>query len=277
MSEKEKEINEKEEQKNEKNNQIIKNDNNDNNNINIINNSNNKDNNINIINKENKNEIDNTSYSYNTPKSSYGNTYPSPFSSKSPSKSNSEHSKSKHSYSKNSYHRSRSKSYEKSKSPLSHSKSNRSHRNYHHKQRSIPQVFITGLNYYVTKRDIEKEFIRFGDIRNLTLKRGFAFVEFYNPKDAKYAIKELDGRKLFGQSNRIVVEEAKISREEREREKRKNKSKEKDREDNKERERNRDRDYNYKRKTGPKKTDICYNCGKEGHWANECHENRRNK
>ena len=222
MSEKEKEIIEKKEENEEKNNSFNKNVNNEN--INIINNSNIKDNDIKDNNNENKNEVDNTSYSYNTPKSSYGNTYPSPFSS-----------------------------------------------------RSIPQVFIRGLNYYVTKRDIEKEFIRFGDIKNLTIKRGFAFVEFYDPKDAKYAIKELDGRKLFGQSNRIVVEEAKISKEEREKRKNRSRSREKDREDNKDRERNRDKDYYYKRRTGPKKTDICYNCGKEGHWANECHENRRNR
>ena len=275
MSEKEKEIIEKKEENEEKNNSFNKNVNNEN--INIINNSNIKDNDIKDNNNENKNEVDNASYSYNTPKSSYGNTYPSPFSSISKSKSKNEDSKSNHSYSKNSNHRSRSKSYEKSKSPNSHSKSIRSHKNYHHKPRSIPQVFIRGLNYYVTKRDIEKEFIRFGDIKNLTIKRGFAFVEFYDPKDAKYAIKELDGRKLFGQSNRIVVEEAKISKEEREKRKNRSRSREKDREDNKDRERNRDKDYYYKRRTGPKKTDICYNCGKEGHWANECHENRRNR
>ena len=221
----------------------------------------------------NKNEVDNTSYSYNTPKSSYGNTYPSPFSSKE-SKS---HSKSDYSNSKKSYHRSRSNSYRKSKS-RSHSKSysKRSSRSYHDKPRSIPQVFITRLSYYVTKRDLEKEFIRFGDIKNLTLKKGYAFVEFYDPKDAKYAIKELDGRKLFGQSNRVVVEEAKISREEREKEKSKKRSKSRDKEKNRDdnKDKYKDRDYYYKRRSGPKKTDICYNCGKEGHWANECHENR---
>ena len=25
------------------------------------------------------------------------------------------------------------------------------------------------------------------------------------------------------------------------------------------------------RKTGPKESDVCFNCGKLGHWANECH------
>ena len=75
------------------------------------------------------------------------------------------------------------------------------------------------------------------------------------------------------------MEEAKISREEREKEKGKKRSKsrdkEKDREDNKDKDK--DKDYYYKRRSGPKKTDICYNCGKEGHWANECHENRKER
>ena len=135
------------------------------------------------------------------------------------------------------------------------------------------------MSYYVTKRDLEKEFGRYGEIRNLTLKKGYAFIEYYDKKDAKYAIKELNGRKLFGQSNRIVVEEAKISREERERERRRAKrsrSKDKEKEEDK-KEKDRDKDYYYKRRKEKKKTDICYNCGKEGHWANECHKSRRDR
>ena len=187
-------------------------------------------------------------------------SHPSPFSS--PSKSN----KSYDSYSKNNknYNRSRSKSLSKSSSRSSRSKSNsdRSRKSYHHKQRSIPQVFITRLSHYITTKDLDKEFSKFGDIKNLTLKKGYAFIEFYDKEDAKYAIRKLNGRRLFGQSNRVVVEEAKVSREEREKERRKQR-----------RSKSKDRDNNYyKRRSGPKKTDICYNCGKEGHWANECIE-----
>ena len=74
-----------------------------------------------------------------------------------------------------------------------------------------------------------------------------------------------------------MVEEAKVSREEREKERRKqrrSKSKDRDRDKKKDddKEKDKDRDNNYKRRSGPKKTDICYNCGKEGHWANECIE-----
>ena len=274
MSEKGKEIQEEKEKNKERDNSMNKN--NSNNNINIINESNQEKNNI-ITNEENKNEINKSHDSFSSPKSSYGNTYPSPFSSEN------QRSKSDYSNSKKSNYRSRSKSLSKSRSRESRSRSrsnsSHSHKNYNHRPRNIPQVFVTRLSYYVTKRDLEKEFSRFGEIRNLTLKKGYAFIEYYDKKDAKYAIRELNGRKLFGQSNRIVVEEAKISREEREREKKRAKrsrSREKEKEEDK-KEKERDKDYYYKRRSGPKKTDICYNCGKEGHWANECHKSRRDR
>ena len=283
MSEKEKENLQEKEKSKERDNSLNKND--INNNINSINNSDKLNNNINITSSQNNNnEVNPNLSSNNSPKSSYGGTYPSPFSSK---------SKSNYSNSKNSYHRShsrsRSHSQSDSKSPISHSKSNNnsshSNRSYHHKHKSIPQVFITKLNYFVTKRDLEKEFGKFGEIRNLTLKKGFGFVEYYDKKDAKYAIRELNGRRLFGQSNRIVVEEAKVSRQLREKERRRRRSKSRDKEKEKEKERDKDRNkedkkeenYYFKRKTGPKKTDICFSCGKEGHWANECQENRRDR
>ena len=288
MSEYEKEISQEKEKPKEIDDSLNKN--NTNNNIKTINNMNQLNNNINIItSKNNNNEEDMNNpqiSSNNSPKSSYGGSYPSPFSSKSnrdKSRSNSNYSNSKNSY-RRSRSRSRSRSHSRShshsdsKSPRADSKSDddnssNSHRISHHKQKSIPQVFITKLRYYVTKRDLEKEFGKFGDIKNLTLKKGYAFIEYYDKKDAKYAIRELNGRRLFGQSNRIVVEEAKVSRQLREKEKRRKRSKSRDKEDKKDR----DSDYYYRRKTGPKKTDICFSCGKEGHWANECQENRRDR
>ena len=274
MSEKEKEKEDEKEHNKEKEMPINKNNNE--NNIKLANDVDQNENNINIIKNENNEETKNDYGSFNTPKSSYGSSFQSPFSSKSNSKK--DHSKSNSSYLKKSYHRSRSRSYDKSKSYTSRSKSY-SNRSYHRRPRNIPQVFITRLSHYVTKRDLEKEFNRFGDIKNLTLKKGYAFIEYYNPKDAKYAIRELNGRKLFGQSNRVVVEEAKISREEREKDKRREKrSKSRDKEKRDDfKEREKDKDYYYKRRSGPKKTDICFNCGKEGHWANECHEIKKDR
>ena len=232
-------------------------------NNNIISNSNN--NNINIINENNKSPSYN---SHSNSKKSSNKDYSNLFSSHS-SKSRSK-SKSK------SYSHSKSKSYSSSSYSHSYSRERR-------KKVGIPQIFVTKLSSRVTKKDLDREFSKFGEIRNLKIKRGYAFIEYYNKDDAKYAIKELDNKKLFGQQQRIVVEEAKGSKREREREREKERRRDRDRYRKRDyrsrsRSRDRDRDYYYRRKSnGPKKTDKCFNCGKEGHWANECTLPRKEK
>jgi len=66
------------------------------------------------------------------------------------------------------------------------------------------QIFIAKLSSYVREKDLEYEFRRYGTIRNVELKRGYAFIEYENYKDADEAIREMDGRKFEG--NRIVVQ-----------------------------------------------------------------------
>jgi arginine/serine-rich splicing factor 4/5/6 len=68
------------------------------------------------------------------------------------------------------------------------------------------QVFIAKLSNGIREKDLDYEFRKFGTIKNIQLKRGFAFVEYEDYKDAEDAIKEMDGKKLDGQ--RIVVQQA---------------------------------------------------------------------
>ena len=212
------------------------------------NNVNNSINNLNIINQNNKTSSPQNSRTNSKKSKSSNNNYSSPFSNHSSKSKSKSRSKSKYSHS-----HSKSDSYSYSSDSRSRSRSRDRRRKI-----GIPQIFVTKLSSRVTKKDLDKEFGKYGDIRNLNLKKGYAFIEYYDKEDAKYAIRELDNKKLFGQQQRIVVEEAKGSKRERERERRRD------------RERDRDRDYYYRRRSGPKKTDICFNCGKEGHWANEC-------
>ena len=67
-----------------------------------------------------------------------------------------------------------------------------------------PQIFIAKLSPQVREKDLEYEFRRYGTIKNVELKRGYAFIEYDSYKDAEDAIRDMDGRKFEG--NRIVVQ-----------------------------------------------------------------------
>ncbi|XP_044736487.1 serine-arginine protein 55 isoform X2 [Chrysoperla carnea] len=68
------------------------------------------------------------------------------------------------------------------------------------------RVFVGGLTYRVRERDLEKFFRKYGRIKEIAIKNGFAFVEFDDYRDAEDAVYELNGRELLGE--RVSVERA---------------------------------------------------------------------
>ena len=65
-------------------------------------------------------------------------------------------------------------------------------------------VYVGGLNYSATERDVKTFFHKYGRIGEVFLKSGFCFVKFLDLKDAFDACNELNGRSLLG--DRVTVE-----------------------------------------------------------------------
>ncbi|KAF7265544.1 serine-arginine protein 55-like [Rhynchophorus ferrugineus] len=68
------------------------------------------------------------------------------------------------------------------------------------------RVFVGGLTYKVRERDLEKFFRKYGRIREVSMKSGYAFVEFDDYRDAEDAVYEMNGKDLMGE--RVTVERA---------------------------------------------------------------------
>ena len=96
-------------------------------------------------------------------------------------------------------------------------------------------LFIGRLPHDTRTSDLEEVFHRYGRLRRVNLKRGFAFIDFEDKRDAEDAIHGCDGMRFL--DNRIAVEWAKGNN----------------------------------RVT----TAGCFKCGKEGHIARECPDNER--
>ncbi|KAI1314929.1 serine arginine-rich splicing factor [Mortierella claussenii] len=75
------------------------------------------------------------------------------------------------------------------------------------------RVYLGHLSRDASDRDVESLFKNYGRLREVTLKNGFGFVEFRDPRDAKDAVYDTHGKDFMGE--RLVVELARGDRRDR--------------------------------------------------------------
>ena len=61
------------------------------------------------------------------------------------------------------------------------------------------RVYIGGLPERAGARDIEKLFEKYGRVRGINVKSGFAFIEYEDGRDADDAVYDLDGKPFMGE------------------------------------------------------------------------------
>lgn len=74
------------------------------------------------------------------------------------------------------------------------------------------KVYVGNLPHDARKEELEHEFSRYGKLQDVWVARnppGFAFVEFYDERDAKDACDDLDGRTLCGARVRVEISHGK--------------------------------------------------------------------
>ncbi|CAD8102333.1 unnamed protein product [Paramecium primaurelia] len=101
------------------------------------------------------------------------------------------------------------------------------------------QVYVGRLSSRIRREHLQQEFEKFGKIKDIDLRNTHAFIEFENGDDARAAISKMDNKRLNEGSDRITVKS---------------------------------RDDRPQGARGPTSRDVCFNCGRKGHWANECKE-----
>uniref|UniRef100_A0A023FXP6 Putative alternative splicing factor n=1 Tax=Amblyomma parvum TaxID=251391 RepID=A0A023FXP6_AMBPA len=105
------------------------------------------------------------------------------------------------------------------------------------------KVYVGELGNSGTKHELEEAFGYYGPLRNVWVARsppGFAFVEFEDPRDARDAVRALDGKMLCGRRVRVELSTGKSRN-------------------------------SYRGSSRPfQPTDRCYDCGERGHYARDC-------
>ena len=69
-------------------------------------------------------------------------------------------------------------------------------------------VFIGNLEPGVTPRELEREFDRYGRIRDCWVARnppGFAFISYDDDRDARDAVRDMDDRHFLGRRIRVEI------------------------------------------------------------------------
>lgn len=76
-------------------------------------------------------------------------------------------------------------------------------------------VFVGNLDPRANERDIEYEFERYGRIRDIWVARkppGFSFVEFFDDRDARDAVRGSDGRFILDRRVRVEISKRRMNK-----------------------------------------------------------------